>query len=264
MSGQRITLFFISVFLLSTSAQAANRETKERAAKRACLNGEPTKGVQILTDLYIGSNDPTYIFNQGRCFEQNNQYEEAIGRFREYLRKVTSLPGADKADAEGAQKHIADCQAVLAKRDGGAAQATTVATPQPTPAVQAQTPVAPVAPPPVAAVQHTPPPDLHQGSGLRTVGIVTAAVGVAALVAGGGLNLKANSMVSDLEKHYNASSDSSSKDYKTLSMVGYGAGAALVVGGAVMYYLGLRSGERVTLAPSVATGSAGAVLTGAF
>ncbi|HEY5285014.1 MAG TPA: hypothetical protein VIM14_19635 [Polyangia bacterium] len=264
MSGSKLTLLFISAFLLSPGAQAANREAKERAAKRACLNGEPTKGVQILTDLFIDSNDPTYLYNQGRCFEQNNRYEEAIGRFREYLRKVANSPDANKSDAQGAQKHITDCQAVLAKRDGGAPQAAAVAVPQPVPAAQAQAPLAPIAPTPMVMVQPMPPPDRNQGSGLRIAGVVTTAVGVAALVAGVGLNLKANGMVSDLEKRYSASDYSSSKSYKNLSQVSYGAGAVLVVGGAVMYYLGWRAGERVTLAPTVATGGAGAVLIGAF
>lgn len=264
MSGPKSAFFFIAILLLSPNAQAANREAKERAAKRACLNGDPTKGVKILTELFIDSNDPTYIFNQGRCFEQNNRYEEAIGRFREYLRKVTSSPNADQADAQGAQKHIEDCQAVLAKREGGASQAAAVATPQPAPVVQAQPPVAPIAPKPAVAIQQQPQPAPNQGSGLRLAGIVTTAVGVAALVAGVGLNLKANGMVSDLEKRYSASDDSSSKDTKTLSQVSYGAGAVLVVGGAVMYYLGIRANDRITLAPTVASGSAGAVLTGAF
>jgi glutamine amidotransferase-like uncharacterized protein len=44
------------------------------------------------------------LFNQGCCFEQNNRYEEAIARFREYLRKATDASAADKAVVV---KHIA-------------------------------------------------------------------------------------------------------------------------------------------------------------
>lgn len=262
MTAKRFAIVIISLVLLSSRAQASSRETKERAAKRACLNGDPTKGVQILTDLYIGSNDPTYIYNQGPCFEQNNRYEEAIGRFREYVRKISGGPNPNKADIEGAQKHIADCQAVLAKRDGETPQPAVAEAPKPAPAPQPQAPLPTAAPAPAIAVQRTPQPETHQGSGLRVAGAVTAAVGVAALAGGVALNLKANSMIGDVEKHYSASTYSSSKDYKTFSQVGYGVGAALIVGGTVMYYLGWRAG--VTLVPTMASGSAGAVFTGAF
>jgi hypothetical protein len=30
--------------------------------------------VEILAGLYVDTNDPTYIFNQGRCFEQTHRY----------------------------------------------------------------------------------------------------------------------------------------------------------------------------------------------
>ena len=97
---------------LDASGRIAAREVKERAAKKACLNGEPAKGVELLTDLYVDSNDPTYIFNQGRCFEQNDRCEDAIVRFREHLRKTIGGSERDRADAE---KHIADCEILLAK-----------------------------------------------------------------------------------------------------------------------------------------------------
>jgi tetratricopeptide (TPR) repeat protein len=99
---------------VDTAAKDPAKESKERAAKKACLTGDPVKGVELLTDLFIDTNDPTYIFNQGRCYEQSNRYEEAIGRFREYLRKAKSAPAAERAEAE---KHIADCQALSEKKE---------------------------------------------------------------------------------------------------------------------------------------------------
>ena len=120
MHSSKLSVLFILLLLAVPSANAASKttkvEAKESAAKRACLNGDPLKGVQILTDLYILSNDPTYLYNQGRCFEQNNRYEEAVGRFREYLRKIDSSTPADKANAQSARKHIADCEALLGRK----------------------------------------------------------------------------------------------------------------------------------------------------
>ena len=112
MSASRIALVLVGVLAFLPTAQAAGRTAN--AAKRACMNGDPTRGVQILTELYLATNDPTHIFNQGRCYEQNNRYEEAIGRFREYLRKLSDLPKPDPDSERSARKHIAECEALLA------------------------------------------------------------------------------------------------------------------------------------------------------
>jgi hypothetical protein len=77
--------------LFSPDALAASRQAREKAAKKACLTGDPAKGVEILADLFIETNDLAFIFNQGRCFEQNLRYEDAIGRFREFLIKGAKM-----------------------------------------------------------------------------------------------------------------------------------------------------------------------------
>ena len=79
----------------------------------ACLAGDYTKGVAILSQLFVDSGDPNYIYNQGRCFEQNTRYQDAIARFQEFVRVGKKSPEDDKA---AAQKHIADCEALLAKQ----------------------------------------------------------------------------------------------------------------------------------------------------
>jgi hypothetical protein len=256
--------------LLPQRALAASVQARERAARKACLTGNPEKGVAILADLFIDTDDLSYIFNQGRCFEQSRRYEDAIGRFREYLIKGDKLKPDERADAE---KHIAACRSYLGKPE----------TPEPV----VQEPRKPVIPPPSPAVEPNPtlpamppatvarsaneaPPDGKAGSGLRIAGITVAAVGAAALVSGVVLNLKANSLANDLEKpeNYSRSTDSTRKDYKTLSWVGYGAGAALLATGAAMYYVGWSNGQAsqptVTVAPVLSTNTIGTVLRGAF
>ena len=101
--------------LLFSLAARAGDEVRERAAKKACLIGDTAKGVEILADLFIDTNDPVYIFNQGRCFEQNRLYEDAIARFREFLVKAKNLDPEVKADAE---QHIAACQSYVARNEG--------------------------------------------------------------------------------------------------------------------------------------------------
>jgi hypothetical protein len=258
-------LFLIPVVLVSLPgpASAANRQAKERAAKKACLAGDPAKGVEILAELYVDSNDLTYIFNQGRCFEQNRKYEDAIGRFREYLVKGEKLTAEEKAVA---QKRIEACESYLPKSEPPSPPPPVVSTP----VVQAPPAQAPISPEVAAVAQQPQPLDGNAGSGLRIAGITVASVGAAALITGVVLNLKVNSMSSDLQKpdNFNRDTDSSRKDYKTLGWVSYGVGAACVAGGSLLYFLGRRSGRNpvpsVALVPNVAPDMAGAVLTGAF
>jgi len=254
------------MLLVTRLGHAGSSEEKERAARMACLSGDSAKGVAILTELFIDTKDSTYIFNQARCFEQGLRYAEAIARFQEYLRVAKKASKSEKADAE---KHIVDCEGLLAKQ-----QALAVATPPPAPApVLTRQPAAPVpvvaASPPVVQ-QVNPQPAGSSGSGLRTAGVITVAVGGVALVAGVVLNLKVNSMASDLQKTdgYTSNKESDRKTYETLGWVSYGVGAACVATGAVLYYLGQRPGSAgsssVALVPAFAPGQAGAILKGAF
>jgi hypothetical protein len=104
----------VALGISSSVAFAANkpstRRAQEKAAQEACLLGDPQKGAELLVKLYVETHEPTYIYNQARCFEQNHRYEDAIDLFREYLRKASDLPAADKADVD---QHIAECQGHL-------------------------------------------------------------------------------------------------------------------------------------------------------
>jgi tetratricopeptide (TPR) repeat protein len=239
-----------------------SKDAKERAAKKACLNGEAAKGVALLTDLYVDTNDPTYIFNQGRCYEQNNRCEEAIVRFREYLRKT---PNGAEHDRANAATHIADCEALVAK--SGSASSTSP--------VAAKTPAPTEGSPPerlsAAAGGATPVDRLEEsrqgtarpGAGLRVAGVIAMSAGGALVLAGGALNLKHNSMVHDIQGDYSVATADSAQTYKTLSAVGYGAGAACLVGGAVLYWMGHKAGNPV-IAPALVGGRAGLLLAGGF
>jgi hypothetical protein len=259
----------LTLLLTASTAAAASIDSKERQARTACLAGDWAKGVAILAELFVRTEDPTYVFNQGRCFEQNGRNEQAIDRFREYLRIGTKLPEAEVALA---QKHIADCRALLGHSDTptppALAESPKVA-PVPAPETRPE-PVAAPSQPEVSLQQEAPPSAGSQGTGLRTAGVITAAVGGGALIAGVILNLKVNQMTSDLEAPgaYSRSTDSRRSTYSTLTWVGYGAGAACVAGGAVLYFLGWKSAQSgsaaVALVPTLSPGQAGAALKGAF
>jgi hypothetical protein len=266
-----ISIFLLSVFPCSSSAWAggAGREVKERAARKACLTGDYAKGVDILADLFLDTGSIVHIFNQGRCLEQNRRYEDAVARFREYLVKGTDLSADDRADAE---KHIALCESYLGKSEPEKVAAAS-------PPAEASLPSAPVRPEPAPVATSAPASQVNAvpaeptqvGGGLRTSGIVIASVGVASLAAGVVLNLKVNSMTSDLEKPnaYNRSTNSTRETYKIMGWVAYGVGGAAVAAGAVFYAIGLSKGttngdSAVSFAPSLASGVAGVTMTGAF
>jgi hypothetical protein len=118
--------------------------------------------------------------------------------------------------------------------------------------------------------QPTTPLSIQSGSGLRTAGIITMAVGGAGIVAGVIFNLKFNSVTSDMQKvdGYTPGKASARDTYGTLTWTGYGVGGACLAGGTILYYLSMRSGDStppsVALVPTLAPGQAGALLQGAF
>jgi len=250
------------------AASKANKQAQENAARAACLDGDYAQGVAILSKLFVQNKDLTYIFNQGRCFEQNRRYEDALARFQEYLRAGRNkVDASDKAEAE---QHIADCKEMIAQERGTSPPPSSAQAAVTSPAVASKPEPAPTSEP--AAIVNQPSQhavSTSSGAGLRIGGIVVASFGVAAAGAGVLLNVKANSMVNDMYKTSNGyTEESNRKTYQTLSWVGYGVGAACVVTGAILYGVGLSAkpshSDDVALLPMVGPNQAGAVLTGAF
>lgn len=251
--------------------KAASRQAQEKAARKACLAGDYSQGVDLLADLFVETKDANYVFNQGRCFEQNRRYEDAIARFQEYLRAAG--PRVHPEEKEAAEQHIKSCKDLLAQeRESVAAQTV----PQPLVPPVSPPASAPAEQPPAHVAQPaSPTASLSTGRGLRIGGIVVASAGGAALLGGVLLNLQANSLIKDMEGRtdgYSAGKKSDSETYRALSWVGYGVGAACVVTGAVLYGIGLRARSKsasvssadVALVPTAGMGQVGASVIGAF
>ena len=108
---KRALSFAISNVLLATFSEAAlakdksvTRDAREKVARKACITGDFRKGVDILADLFIETRDYTYVFNQGRCFQQHHRWEEALDRFDEYLRKATGIPSDEVAEVRSTSR----------------------------------------------------------------------------------------------------------------------------------------------------------------
>jgi hypothetical protein len=112
----------------------------------------------------------------------------------------------------------------------------------------------------------------QSGDGMGVAGVVAGGFGVVAAVAGFLFNLKANSMVNDMETTvdaYTSSRESRQKTYKKLAWIGYGVGAACMAAGATLIGVGVyRSGSSgkadLALLPAVGPGQAGVVVGGGF
>jgi hypothetical protein len=121
-------------------------------------------------------------------------------------------------------------------------------------------------------------PPSAPSSGLKTVGIVTAAVGAAGLVVGGILGLEALGKNSDANEHYcgqnaqftdpNTCTEQGVSLRKTavldgnLSTIAFAAGGVVFATGAVLWIM--APSGRVQAAPTVGAGSAGVVVRGNF
>jgi hypothetical protein len=261
-------LALVPLVLSTGPALAGSRQARERAARKACLAGDASQGVEILAELFVETKDSTYVYNQGRCFEQNRRYGDAAARFEEYLRLPDVQSSQEKTSV--AQKHIADCEEKVAKERAASLPPTA-----PPPAfVPAPPPPSPSASPAVTVVD-PPSPQPAAGErrwGLVTAGIVTGVVGVGGVVTGVVLNKKANSMVNEMETNlgaYSKSKTDEQKTYKTWAWVGYGVGAACAVAGGIMIALGASkssgsSSSDLALMPALGPDHVGAILTGGF
>jgi hypothetical protein len=255
-----------------TKSRDSRRETQEKVAKKACITGDFRKGVDILADLYVETDDLTYVYNQGRCFEQNHMWQEALDRFREFERKA---PTGMREGAEELSKHIAECQSHLDAEKAAAVvpvapvekSPTAVATVAPQPRDSTPEPLPLSTARPVDTLVSTPAANNEHGT-MRIAGYVVGAVGVAALAGGVLLNLKSNSLTNDMYPpgRYDADKDSTRRSYETLSWVGYGLGAAGIVAGTTMVVLGWNSKPTSTtlLMPQPIPGGAAVTLKGVY
>ncbi len=259
-------------FLLVTvgPVHAADLSAKERAARKACLAGDYVKGIEILSDLFLDTKDVNHLYNQARCYEQSNRYEDAVGRFREYLRKATNISRADRIETE---EHIESCLRLLGKGKETEAQAPVVAPSPPQDATPS--PASPPPPPEEAKLVEEPAPSVasseaNPGSGLRVAGIACAAGGLASVGTAIYFYTRARSY-SDKVSGQDlpvASDEDAGRRAETMQWVFYGVGAAALTTGTVLYVLGRsaagKTEQSVGFAPLVGPGLAGLSARGAF
>jgi hypothetical protein len=216
-------------------AQEAGQDPRVGEAKTACVAGDVPKGIRLLAELYTASGDPIWIFNQGRCYQQNDQLTQALSRFKEFLRKSQGAPGEDVRDA---QKYIAEIEAELQQAQTAAKSAYA---PPGKPAATAST------------TAGTTEPEAKPGRGLRYAGVSAMVVGGAALAAGVAFSVLMNKTAKDIESQTNNPNGANwsavsgkyadGSRYETLQWISYGVGAAASIAGGVLYWMGATTAE---------------------
>jgi hypothetical protein len=242
---------------------AKSTETRETDARKACLTGDWQKGAALLAELFAESGEATYIYNQARCYQQNARPDEAINRFREYLRVAKNLPPDVVAETEG---HIREMEAQKA--------AARPEAPPPTTPPPVAPPPMPLGPAPAIGgttgdLGASGSPGEDRGRTKRIAGLAVAGVGVGLVVGGIVMGLQAKSAAEEVAKKYDKDKEASGKRAATLQWVGYGLGTAAVATGAVLYVLGRpadggRSEGRISFAPTLAPQAVGGVVKMSF
>src|SRR3954452_687633 len=137
-------LFVLACLALTAAADAQaaprTREQRETEARTACAAGRVEAGIEILAQLLTEFGHPNYIYNQARCYQQNGKAEQAISRFREFLRAAQDISPEERARVERFIKELESRP------------------PAPPPAATPATEAAPPAPNPLAQPEPQPPP----------------------------------------------------------------------------------------------------------
>jgi tetratricopeptide (TPR) repeat protein len=256
----------------TAAAQPRSREAREAEARKACAAGQVEKGIEVLAELLVELGHPNYVYNQARCYQQNGRAEEAINRFREYLRAAPKISASERQRVEG---FVSELQAELARRNAARPADTHAAETSPTTEPTTTRPPPPAPPEPekpevkVASKPEAPPGD--RGQTLRQVGYALGGVGVLGLAFGAYSSYKVRALADDtkqmnLPKGTPDPNEDAGHRYEKLQYVGYGLGAAAIVGAVVCLVLGNQDsdGASALVLPQIGPHGAGALVQVGF
>jgi hypothetical protein len=245
-------------------AKAAEAAALYDEGKRHFDIGEYAQAIASWKQSYLRSSAPLLLFNIAQAYRLSGNCAQA-NRFYLNYRRVEKRPKnqaeLDKAMARcaGVEPATGDASEPPAPPTAGTAASPPRAAPAPASVTGSSAPGTAPAPPVGSS-----------GRGLRITGIVTGAVGIAALAAGG-LYAVAASQDGDtvagsrFGTQYTgdvASTDRSGKTAASRAQGLVGVGVALAVAGGVMWYVGHRRAAQVDVA--IAPGHAEVALSCAF
>jgi tetratricopeptide (TPR) repeat protein len=276
----RTSLFVAALLVAVPIASVAQPADKTKAAKeyvdagQAAQNGgDYDTAIQLYSKAYELVPHPLMLFNMAQAHRLAGRSAEALDLYRRYVEAdpkgskvktarefITALE--QRVRAEEAQK-ADEAKRAQAAEDAARASETPA---EPPPDTKPQ-PVVGVG----AGVEPTPPaaPDEPAnggggGGGLRIGGMVAGGLGVASLGAGVFFGLQAKSIANELSEPgapFTHARDDEGHAANQKMIIATAAGGALLVGGAVLYFLGRR---QLEVAPVVTPDGGGISLRGGF
>jgi tetratricopeptide (TPR) repeat protein len=276
--------FVIGLLFSSSVASAQSAEQKKAAkeyfeqARRLYDVGKYQEAIEAYQKAYLNVEDPVFLYNIAQSHRLNNQPEDAIRFYKNYLRR-----SPDAANRGEVEKKMEDLQKEL---DDKAKNLNKPPAPSP---VEPVTPVvappaakvpAPVEPPPVESTTTAPPVVLDKplpaddDSKWRTPGIVLAGVGGVLLVTSVITGSIASKAAKDVEKTspFDKSIESRGKSFNRIAIASGLLGlAAGVTGGVLLWMSGSSSSSgdagpppRMAFAPVIGGSYTGAEATFRF
>jgi len=252
---------FVVGLLFNAGAVHAQSAAQKKAAKeyfeqarRLYDVGKYQEAIEAYQKAYLNVEDPVFLYNIAQSHRLNNQPEDAIRFYKNYLRR--SPEAANRGEVE---KKMEDLQKEIDDKAKGLNKPPTQPTVEPvTPAVSTPPPVqpAPVSntlPPPVVIDAPIQPPS--ENNSWRTTGIVLAGVGGVLFVTSVITGALANKAAKDVEKGPVFDPDVESRG-QTLNKVAITTGllglAAGITGGVFLWMDGGSSSSNPEPAPRVA------------
>jgi tetratricopeptide (TPR) repeat protein len=221
-------------------ALALPADSGYEAGRKAYDVGDFDRAIELWKRAFEESDDPSFLYDIGQAYRQKKEFERSIFFYQSFMRRLPDSPLRPKAESRIAEMR----KAMDARPKDPVPPAQPPASPSPAAAV-----VEPAEPP------HDAGSDPHPGRILRLAGLTTAGVGVGLLAVGMAFALSAGSAHDELAdanaRHLPWNQDlvdlqERGRRDQAIAGVSLGVGAACVVGGAALAWLGFRE-RHVTL-----------------
>jgi tetratricopeptide (TPR) repeat protein len=246
------TLAVLIVLLLFGGLAHGRQRSAEKIKAQAMEHFDAGKTAYRLRDYdtaisewkngYQIKTDPVFLFNIGQAYREKRDFENAIAFYTSYLKEDPSAKNRDLVE-----QRISEMKEAM-EQQRKAAENPPSGPVKPDPNAN-ETPTPPEPPPPS--------PASARGGGLKVGGAVLGVAGLVAVGVGVVLGVSAKSDESDINSALQggpytpdlADRENAARTKALAATLTIGVGAAAVVGGAILYIVGIKQGHAIQVVP---------------